>query len=408
MSKKIAIIGTLDTKAEEMKYLKEQIMARGHEAVVIDVGVIGTIPFEPDIKREQIAKANNTTIEEITAYNNEAKAMNQMAIGTAKIIKELNYRGDLDGVLAIGGTMGTDLALDVMNELPIGLPKLIISSAAFSHIIPPDRITADLMMILWAAGLWGINSISIKVLNTAAGAIVGASEAYEKCESKSKPKIAISSLGQSCFKYLYWLKPALEKRGYEVVVFHTIGMGGRAMESLIEQGCFSAVLDLSAIEVSDHMLGSDVSAGKTRMEAAGRMGIPQIISPGAIDGVDWATYKSVPKNLQNRPFHIHNRLISVAKTTNEEREMTGKVIAQKLNKAKGQTAVVIPLRGFEEWDKPGTELYDPEGSRAFARGLKENIASHVKVIELDCHINDKLFSDTVIMLFDKMLPNLKH
>ena len=138
------------------------------------------------------------------------------------------------------------------------------------------------------------------------------------------------------------------------------------------------------------------------------MGIPQIISPGAIDGVDWATYKSVPKNLQNRPFHIHNRLISVAKTTNEEREMTGKVIAQKLNKAKGQTAVVIPLRGFEEWDKPGTELYDPEGSRAFARGLKENIASHVKVIELDCHINDKLFSDTVIMLFDKMLPNLKH
>lgn len=407
MFKKIAIIGTLDTKAEEMDYIKQQIESRGHQAIVIDTGVLGDVPFEPSISRQEVAKASGATLKEIAAYNDENKAMGKMAEGTAKLVKELHVNGELDGVLAIGGTMGTDLALDVMAALPLGVPKLIVSSVSFSHIIPPDRICADLMMVLWAGGLWGLNSICRPVLDNAAGAILGAAEAYNGEKATRKPLVGITSLGQSECKYLYWLKPALEERGYEVVVFHTVGMGGRALESLIAQGRVSAVLDLSVIEVSDHALGSIVSAGDTRLETAGKMGIPQIVAPGCIGGCDVATWHPVPPRFRARPVHVHNRLIGVVFNTKEEKAMVGKVMAEKLNKATGPTAVVIPLHGFEEWDKPGSELHDPEGIIAFSQALKDNIKPEIRVIELDAHINDKAFSDTVLSLFDGMMPRVQ-
>lgn len=406
MSKQIAIIGTLDTKAEEMRYLKQQIEGRGHQAIVIDVGVLGSVPFKPSINRQEVAKASGVSLKEIAAYDDEAKAMVKMAEGTAKLVKQLHVNGKLDGVLAIGGTMGTDLALDVMAALPLGVPKLIISSVSFSHIIPPDRICADLMMVLWAGGLWGLNSICKQVLDSAAGAISGAAEAYSRERAPQKPLVAVTSLGQSECKYLYWLKPALEERGYEVVVFHTVGMGGRALESLIAQGRISAVLDLSVIEVSDHALGSLVSAGDTRLETAGKMGIPQIVAPGCIGGCDVATWRPLPPRFRDRPVHVHNRLIGVVLNTKEEKAIVGRVMAEKLNKATGPTAVVIPLQGFEEWDRSGSELHDPEGIIAFSQALKENIKPEIKVIELDAHINDKTFSDTVLSLFDEMMSRV--
>lgn len=404
MSKKIAIIGTLDTKADEVRYIKQRIEGRGHQAIVIDIGVLGHVPFTPSVSRQQVAKASGVTLEEIAAYGDEAKAMGKMAEGAAKVVKELHANGELDGVLAIGGTMATDLALTVMKGLPLGLPKLIVSSVAFSHLIPPDAVSADLMMVLWAGGLWGLNSICKRVLDSAAGAISGAAEAYNTEEAIQKPLVGVTSVGHSYCKYLYWLKPALEERGYEVVVFHTVGMGGMAFEQLIADGTISAALDLSVIEVSNPVLGSTVSAGDNRLETAGKMGIPQIVAPGCIAGVDWTTWKPIPRKLRNRSLHIHNRLISSAKTTKEEKAIVGKVIAKKLNKATGPTAIVIPLQGFEEFDRPGCPLYDPEGRKAFTQALKQNIKPEVKVIELDAHINDKVFSDTVLSLFDEMMP----
>lgn len=406
MPKKIVIIGTVDTKADEIRYLRQKIEDHGFQALVMDIGVLGETPFEPDINNRQVAEASGASLEEIAAYNDEDKAMQKMAEGAVKLSMGLYAGGDLDGVIAIGGTMGTDLALDVMAALPLGFPKLIISSVAFSHLIPPDRICADLMMVLWAGGLWGLNSICEQVLNSAAGAISGAVEGYTREEENPRPSVAVTSLGQSCCKYLTWLKPGLEERGYEVIVFHTVGMGGRALESLIANGRISSLLDLSAIEVSNHALGSIVSAGESRMGTAGKMGIPQIVAPGCIDGCDVATWRHLPPRFSDRSVHVHNRLISAVSTTKEEKAMVGRVMAEKLNKSAGPTAMVIPLQGLSEWDRPGSELYDPEGIIAFTQAFKERAKPEIRVIELDAHINDKFFSDTVLSLFDEMMPGI--
>ena len=407
MPKKIVVIGTVDTKADEIQFLKQKIEDRGHQALVMDIGVLGENPFKPEISRNKVAEASGATLEEIAAYNDEDKAMQKMADGAVKLSLDMHAGGELDGVLAIGGTMGTDLALDVMGALPLGVPKMIISSVAFSHLISPDRICADLMMVLWAGGLWGLNSVCEQVLNSAAGAISGAAEVYTKKTKSHRPSVAVTSLGQSCCRYLTWLKPGLEERGYEVVVFHTVGMGGRALESLITNGRISALLDLSAVEVSDHALDSIVTAGESRMEAAGKMGIPQIVAPSCIDGCDVATWQPLPSRFSGRPIHIHNRLISAVSTTKEEKAMVGKVMAEKLNKSTGPTAIVIPLQGLSEWDRPGNELYDPEGIIAFTQTFKENAEQKIRVIELDAHLNDKIFSDTVLSVFDEMMPKIQ-
>jgi len=404
MSKKIVIVGTLDTKAEEIKYIKHKIEDRDHQAIVIDVGVLGEVPFKPSVNRQQVAQASGVTLEEITAYGSEAKAEEKMAEGAAKVIKELHANGDLDGVLAIGGTMGTDLALDVMAALPLGVPKLIVSSVAFSQLIPPDRICADLMMVLWAGGLWGVNSICRGVLDTAAGAISGAAEAYNKeAVVSQRPVIGVTAAGSSALNYLFWLKPALEDRGYEVAVFHSVGMGGRAFENLISKGTFSAVLDLCMMEVLGHMLDCPCSSGEDRLEAASKMGIPQIVGPGLISCVAISPWKPVPRRFKNRHIRLHNRLISDPPCTSEEKAMLGEVVAKKLNKATGPTAIVIPLQGSVDWDRPGQPLYDPEGLTQFSQALGKNIKPEIKVVELDAHINDKTYADEVLKLFDEMM-----
>ncbi len=406
MPKKIVVIGTVDTKPDEVKYLKQKIEDRGLQAIVMYIGVMGEPPFEPEINHRQVAEASGAPLEEIAAYNDEDKAMRKMTEGAIKLTMDLYDNGDLDGLLAIGGTMATDTVLDVMAVLPLGVPKLIVSSVAFSPLISPDRICADLMMALWAGGLWGLNSICKQVLNSAAGAISGAAEVYTREEETRRPSVAVTSLGQSCCRYLTWLKPGLEKRGYEVVVFHAVGMGGRALESLIANGRINALLDLSAVEVSDHALGSIVSAGESRMETAGKMGIPQIVAPSCIDGCDVATWQPLPPRFSGRPVHVHNRLISSVATTQEEKAMVGKVMAEKLNKSVGPTAVVIPLQGLSEWDRPGSALYDPDGRIAFTQAFKGKVKPEIRVIELDAHLNDKIFSDTVLSLFDEMVPKV--
>jgi uncharacterized protein (UPF0261 family) len=322
-----------------------------------------------------------------------------MSTGASNLTARLCAEGKVQGMIALGGTMGTDLALDAASALPLGVPKVLLSTIAFSHLLPPGRIPADLMMILWPGGLFGLNDLCRSVLSQAAGAVAGAARASLDAPAE-RPLIGITSLGKTCTRYMVALKPALEARGYHVAVFHCTGMGGRAFESLAAQHRFAAVLDLCLQEVGNDLAGSVVTAGKTRLESAGHAGIPQIVAPGATDMVDFQAWKDVPSRYKGRPFHAHNRLIASVTTAAEDRERLARAIGQKLSTARGPVKFILPLRGVEEWDRPGEPLHDPGGLQAFIRAARQSIRPPAELIELDAHINDQAFADLVLTIFD--------
>ena len=396
----ILLIGTADTKADELSFLRKEIEALGHATQIMDVGVLGEPGILPDIDHDKVALAAGMPLRDIAALGEENLAMQKMAAGAAAIAADLCRRGAIDGVLVIGGTMGTDLGLEVTKALPLGIVKVIVSSVSFSHIVPPGRIAPDLMMILWAGGLWGLNTACSSVLRQAAGAAVGAALANHGKVRWDRPAVGISSLGSSCLKYLGVLKPALEARGYEVIVFHTVGLGGQALESLAAQGRLAAVLDLSLIEVSNHALGSAVSAGPTRLETAGRLGVPQIVAPGAIDSVDFRPWAPMPADRAEK-FYAHNRLIGGAPTTREDKLVIADTIAIKLNRARGPTAFVLPLHGVNEWDRPGAPMHDPDGHAAFCAAIVTKLDERIEQVTVDAHINDRAFSGAVLDVFDQ-------
>jgi uncharacterized protein (UPF0261 family) len=396
----ILLIGTADTKADELLFMQRCVRAQGGEAHIMDVGVLKAPAFQPAYSSRDVAAAAGTTLEAIIALGDENAAMTQMAAGAVALARRLHAAGRVHGVLALGGTMGTDLALDVMAALPLGLPKFIVSTIAYSHLIPPERLAPDLMMVLWAGGLYGLNGICQAILSQAAGAVLGAARGVVPPRA-DRPAVAITSLGSSCLRYMLELKPALERRGYEAVVFHMTGMGGRAMESLIEQGRFVAVFDLALQEVANQVCGSVVNAGASRLEAAGRRGVPQIIAPGATDMIDVQTWAPLAAAYAGRPYHAHNRLLASVTSTPEERRAVARHIAAKLAEARGPTAFLLPLAGIQEWDRPGAALHDPAGLSALVEEFRRGIRPPVEMTELGLHINDPGFVSAVLEVFDR-------
>ena len=412
MSKVIAIIGTLDTKGDQIQYLKKLIEAIGHQVCVIDVGILGDVPIEPAISRHQVAEAAGTSIQELIDLRHEWMSMERMTEGASKIVKELHSKNRLDGALAVGGSIGTALALSVMKALPIGVPKLIVSTVAYSPGITPDMVSGDLMMLPWVAGLWGFNKMSKRVLETAAGAISGAVELYDKEKVNTKKVVAVSSLGGTVCQYMNQLKPALEERGYEVAVFHVTGMSGRLLEQAITEGSISAVLDLSVgVEILNEVCNGVASAGEHRLEAAAKCGVPQIVSPGAIEAFHWGEDKPFPAKYKERPQHRHNPILNVILSSKRERAAVGRFMAEKLNMAAGPTIVVIPMRGFEPPMRPASLdafwqgiLTPHEGLKAFRRAFMRNLKNpKVKVVTLDGGFNDPPYVTTILSLFDEMM-----
>jgi uncharacterized protein (UPF0261 family) len=397
---RILIVGTADTKADELLFMKRCIEAQGASGAIMDVGVLGQPPFAPDYPNTAVAEAAGSTIGAIAALGDENEAMKKMAEGAVRLTLELYAQGKVHGLLALGGTMGTDLALDVTAALPLGMPKFIVSTVSYSHLIPPERLAPDLMMILWAGGLYGLNSICRSILSQAAGAILGASRTAVLPTSQ-RPRVAIGSLGKSCLSYMVDLKPALEERGFEPVVFHCTGMGGRAMEWLIEQRTFVAVFDFALCELANQLRGSVVNAGPSRLEAAGRLGIPQIVSPGASDMIDVQSWLPLSAQYQGRPYHAHNRLIGSVTSSSEERRELARFIAGKLNRAQGPTAFLLPRRGLHAWDRPGQGLHDPEGHQAYVDEFRRSLRPPVVLHDLDLHINDAEFVAKSLEIFDQ-------
>lgn len=399
---RILIVGTADTKADELQFMQRCIRAGGAEAAIMDVGVLGQPAFLPEYPNSAVAAAAGTTLAAVAALADENAAMTKMAEGAVNLALELYHRGEVHGLLALGGTMGTDLALDVTAALPLGMPKVIVSTVAYSHLLPAERLAPDLMMILWAGGLYGLNSVCRSILSQAAGAVLGACRTVVRPDG-GRPRIAISSLGKSCLGYMTRLNPELERRGFEPVVFHCTGMGGRALEALIDQDAFVAVFDFALCELSNLLHGSVVNAGPARLTAAARRGIPQLLAPGASDMIDVQSWAPLPAAYAGRPYHAHNRLIGSVTATADERRELARLIAARANAATGPTACLLPRRGLHAWDRPGEALHEPAAHRAFMDELRGQLRPPVEVHDLDLHINDPEFVDAALAIFDHWL-----
>lgn len=402
MGNRILIVGTYDTKDDELTYLAQVIRAQGGEASTMDVSVLGNPKLATDWSKHDVVAAAGTTIEAIIAAEDENVAMQAMARGSAVLASRLYREGRFDGVLVLGGSMGTDLALDLCAALPLGVPKYVVSTVSFSPMIPPERLAADIQMILWAGGLYGLNSVCKASLSQAAGAVLGAARAVEM-PTGAKPLIGMTSFGKTVLRYMVSLKPALEARGFEVAVFHATGMGGRAFESLAAEGAFAAVMDFAPQEVGNHLYGSAISAGASRMTAAGAKGIPQMVSIGCYDLIDFVGWQPLPDQFKDTPAHAHNRLLTSVVMTPDQRRALAREICSKLSQAVGVVEFFLPVQGGNEWDRAGGPLEDAAGLAAFCEEMRAACPANVRLIEMDCHINDPAFSDAVLARFDAWL-----
>ena len=401
-SPRVLVVGTVDTKSAEIDFLRTQIHAAGGQALIMDVGVLAQGPLAPDITNAQVAAAAGVTLSQVMASGDENSAMRLMAQGASRLVQQLHRQGQIDGLLALGGTMGTDLSLDVASSLPLGVPKLVLSTVAFSPLLPPERMPPDLMMVLWAGGLYGLNSLCQSALAQAAGAVVGACR-VARVPRFDRPVVGMTSLGSSCLRYMVHLQPELARRGFDLAVFHTTGMGGRAFESLAAQGQFACVMDFSLQELVNHMGGSVVSAGPDRLLGAGLRGVPMIVAPGATDLVDYPSWGPVPERFIDRPTQVHNRWIASVGVDAEMRREVARELALRLRQATGPVHLVLPLQGIEEWDRAGAPLHDPEGLAALCDEVGRCDWGQVALTHLDAHINDLAFVQHVLTVFDGWL-----
>ena len=397
--KTILIVGTYDTKNDELDYMAERVTALGGNALGMDISVLGDPASPVDFSKHDVAQAGGSSIRAAIDSGDENTAMQIMARGASTLARQLYDAGKFDGVVILGGTMGTDAALDICQALPLGVPKYVVSTVSFSPLIPPSRLSADIQMILWAGGLYGLNSICKSSLSQAAGAVLGAARAVEK-PTGDRPIVGMTSLGSSCLKYMKMIKPALEKRGFEVAIFHATGMGGMAYESIAREGGFACVMDFALPELGNLMAGSVINGGADRMLNAGRSGIPQIIAPGCLDLIDFAGWQDIPAQYQDRPFHAHNRLIKSSGLNANERRETARELSKRLKASATPAHVILTNGGIEEWDREGQEAHDPEAFAAFCDEMRAVITDPLAFTELDCHINDQGFADAALRIFD--------
>jgi uncharacterized protein (UPF0261 family) len=392
MPKTIAIAGALDTKGEEFKFLKDEIERRGHRTFVIDTGVVGEPAFKADISNEEIAKAGGTSIEALKAGDDRGVAIDTMARGIAEVIQIVHANGTIDGMISMGGSAGTAVGTSAMRVLPVGFPKVMVSTVAAGDTSNYVGIK-DVVMMPSVVDVAGVNRISRQIFANAAGAIVGMVETGT-LEAEDKPLITASMFGNTT-EAVDQARAIMERHGYEVLVFHCTGAGGRTMEGLISEGLIEGVLDITTTEWADELAGGVLSAGPDRLDAAGKAGIPQVIVPGCLDMVNFWAPDTVPEKYQARQLHKWNPNITLMRTDVEENIHLGKIIAGKANAATGPVAIFLPLKGVSILDSPGNEYWWPEADQALFDAIKSNIRSDIPVIEMDCNINDPEFAEAV-------------
>jgi uncharacterized protein (UPF0261 family) len=403
MSRIVAVIATLDTKGDEVRYLKEKLEAKGKEVLVIDSGTRGKpMGIEADIPRERIAEAAGSSIEEIEKKD-RGPAVETMQKGIAKVVKDLFTRGRFHAIMSLGGADGSLLASAGMRALPLGVPKFIVTPIAqgeecFGHYIG----TSDIIMMHSVIDILGVNEISKKIFDVVIGAIAGMADVEISLKIKGGNLIAATMYGNTT-PAVMTAKKLIEEKGYEVVVFHPNGTGGRAMEEMVERGIFTAVLDMTTHEITDEIVGGLHSAGPHRLEAAGRKGIPQLIVPGCVDFILAGPLDRLPANYRNRGVYHFNPAESLVRTSKDEMITVGKVMAEKLNRATGPTMLMIPLGGFSMYCHEGQPMHYPVADKAFIGSIKRHLKPEIKIVEVDAHINDPVFAETAVSALMEMM-----
>ncbi len=400
MTKTIAIFGALDTKGQEFAFLKAAIEQRGFQTLVVDTGVLGEPFFPPDITHEQVATAGGATLADLVVKSDRGEAMAVMQAGAAAVARLLHNEGKIDGIIGMGGGGGTSIATAAMRALPVGFPKLMVSTVA-SGDTSGFVGQSDITMMYSVVDVAGINRISRRIYTNAAGAICGM-VAGEVTQAEDKPIIAVSMFGNTT-RAVNQARGLLEAAGYEVLVFHATGSGGRTMESLIADGMITAVLDMTTTEWADELLGGVLSAGSTRLDAAAKAGIPQIVVPGCIDMCNFWALDTVPEKYKGRNLYSWNPNITLMRTTPAENEQLGIIFADKLSTSTGAVKVYIPMLGVSELDLEGKPFYDAAALPAFVNALKSKLRPDIPVVELDMDINDPLFAEATVNALLKLL-----
>ena len=406
MDKTILLMGTMDTKEEELLFCRELIHRRGFKVLLLDAGILQDPRTPADITRQEVAGAAGVSdLESLLARGDKGKCIATMILGVTAKTRELFHRKAFDGILGMGGGQGTDICASAMRSVPRGIPKLLVSTIASGKAtFGPYVGTKDIAVMHSIVDLQGLNFVTRQILGNAVGAICGMVATREEMETKPRGiPVALSMLGTTTPGALR-MKATLERRGYEVVAFHQNGTGGIAMEEMIREGAFRGVLDLNLHEIGDRFVGGLHSdPQKERLEAAGEMGIPQVIAPGSINYAVWGPFPSLPGELKARKYIIHNPNMTLVRLSPEELRSVGKLTAEKINRAKGPTRVFIPLRGFSYPDRENLPHWEPEGNRAFIESLKAQLRPSIPLKELDAHINDPEFIDAVADAFLSMM-----
>jgi uncharacterized protein (UPF0261 family) len=394
----VVLIGTLDTKGVELQFVRDLIRQAGLEVLVLDAGVLQPPAFQPDLTRVEVFAAAGVSHEQIKSKADRGQAVEMAARGAAKVVSDLHAQGRIDGVLGLGGSAGTTIGTAAMRSLPFGVPKLMVSTLASGQVKQWVGVR-DIMMLHSVVDISGLNRISRTVLHNAAQAMIGMVKGMDSPAAASggipddKPLLTATMFGVTtpCVEAA---RKILEQHGNEVLVFHATGIGGMTMESFVRDGLVRGVLDITTTELADELVGGILSAGPDRLTVAGLCCVPQVISVGALDMVNFGPRDTVPDRFKERRLYQHNPTITLMRTTPEENDRLGKEIAEKASAARGPTAVLVPLKGVSAIDREDQPFWWPDADQALFQSLRNWISPHVRLVELDLHINDREFAQT--------------
>lgn len=389
----VLLIGTLDTKGKEIEFVRDLLSRAGVATLVADAGILNPPQIQPDISREQLYSATGVQVDHLVQAGDRGRAIETAARGAATIALDLHQRGQLEGILALGGSAGTTIGTAAMRALPFGVPKLMVSTLASGQVKQYVGVR-DIMMLHSVVDISGLNRISRTVLANAAAAMAGMARSGQSSvvSGQSERQLIAATMFGVTTPCVEAARQVMEQRGHEVLVFHATGTGGMTMESFIHDGMITGVLDLTTTELADELVGGILTAGRDRLTAAGLHGVPQVVSVGALDMVNFGPPDTVPDQFKGRRFYQHNPTVTLMRTTPEENDKLGREIAEKASAARGPTTVIVPLRGVSAIDREGQPFWWPEADAALFQSLRNWMGPQVKLVEADLHINDPEFA----------------